>query len=317
MIVLGPHSSLELWRNYRWVLLDSYASREKDTAEVNDGWSMKSFPDHVEIAHVSKRFGSAADVFIPGSSQRVSRRIPQTYFAKKGFPPGSLVRYSTGIYGLSPEYVIVKLAEVYPEIALISLGIELCSSYIKTEDGTLYHQPAAMSVESLGAFIERVEDVRGLKQTRKILKHLVNHSASPRETALYMLLCLPKRIGGCGFSGATSNLSLQVRTWISKTGVCMSDICWDDKKVCVEYESTEFHGEYSSLQRDSARRIELMHQGYDVITITNLQITNIVLFRTAAEVIARKLGVRLRYDEKFLYRQSELHRLLMTDKRLQ
>lgn len=311
MLILGPSTSLKLWQEYRDILLEAREKSWSSTDEVNNLWNARMLPTTEEVDWVHERFGEGGDVFLPDSNRRLKKQMPHVLYAKTGFPSNSLVRVRSDVYCLSPEFIFVKYCMKHSLTESVFVGIELCSMYIRSKDTTAYNQFPAMSIESLRDFLKLNNNISGLKNTRKAEVFLVNRSASPRETALYMLLCLPKRLGGYGFKGAKSNTELSVQSWISKSGVCFSDICWDEEKVCVEYESTEFHSAYTSLQHDSARRVELMHKGYEVVTITNMQMRYIHLFRTAAEVIAKKLGVRLRYDEKFYFHQEELHRMLL------
>mgnify|MGYP007055184147 FL=1 len=54
------------------------------------------------------------------------------------------------------------------------------------------------TVERLRAFTENVGPVHGRKKAARALQYVMGDSASPRETALAMLLCLPYRLGGYG-----------------------------------------------------------------------------------------------------------------------
>ena len=56
----------------------------------------------------------------------------------------------------------------------------------------------------------------------------------------------------------------------------MCDLLWRDARVALEYESDAFHAGPDALMADSRRRNRLRALGYDVITLTNSEIKDVV-----------------------------------------
>ncbi len=60
-------------------------------------------------------------------------------------------------------------------------------------------------------FADKMHGVNGRKNALTALKQVVDGSASPRETAVCMCLCLPYRLGGYGFEKPKLNHRIDIR----------------------------------------------------------------------------------------------------------
>lgn len=245
---------------------------------------------------------SPVHVVVPCAQDRVDRIGVRCHVHARPFPPGSFVRLDEGLYASSPELCFVQMASVLPELELLALGFELCGTYALDAEGrTRYGRPALLTaVSALDRYIESARGIPGAAAARRTLKHLVACSASPRETALTLLLCLPRRMGGYALSHPELNYRVNVagakRDRIEK-GYYLCDLYWSRAKLDVEYESDEYHTGPSRIARDSERRDDLSHLGVSVRTITNRQIMDPIRFDKAARQLAVALGERVRpYD---------------------
>lgn len=76
------------------------------------------------------------------------------------------------------------------------------------------------------------------------------------------------------------------------------DLFWTDAKLCLEYDSDMFHVGRERITRDAIRRERLMRMGIEVITVTRPQLHSITEFDSLANLVAKKLGRRIRTSRK-------------------
>ena len=78
---------------------------------------------------------------------------------------------------------------------------------------------------------------------------------------------------------------------------CKADLCWPKAKLCVEYDSKEYHLEPERQESDSRRRNTLVALGFTMMVVSWGQIADSGAFNRLAQQIARKTGKRLRYKD--------------------
>ena len=88
----------------------------------------------------------------------------------------------------------------------IELGMELCGTYTKAaydtrESFSRYDLPRLTSAQSLEMFLHDNRRIYGVNRAHEALAFVRDKSASPMETALVLLLCLPVSEGGYGLRG--------------------------------------------------------------------------------------------------------------------
>lgn len=119
------------------------------------------------------------------------------------------------------------------------------------------------------------------------------------ETALAMLLSMPKAKGGYGLPSPQLNAAVEVpkgdwRVAYGRQFRC--DLLWPTASLCVEYDSDMFHTGSQKIARDARRRNALASLGFMVITATKSQVTSIPGLDQLAYQVAKGLGVRLRME---------------------
>lgn len=233
---------------------------------------------------------------------------------------GLFVRVSKDVLVASPELCFVQMATSLSLIELIALGFELTGSYA----GTRFDRAKPLTtLAKLNACMLKLSGIHGRKKAVRALRYIQENSASPRETALAMLLALPRRMGGYGIPRATLNAPIR-RTHIvaqrqnrnhhgtnpKRTFRC--DLLWPDRKVAVEYDSDSFHTGAQSICRDAERRNELLSQGIAVITITNGQIINAHALDEAVGRIVKLCRFRIRKRaNEYLMKRYALRKTLL------
>ena len=231
-------------------------------------------------------------------------------------PPLSFTPVSKGVYTASPELCFVNMANELPFLALVKLGFELCGSYSlggDAERGFIDRRPLT-TASRLAEFATQAQGMHGAKSARKAASYVIDGAASPMETALAMLLCLPHSLGGYGIERPVLNGTVNVppslqRTLRARRFKC--DLLWPDHHLDVEYDSDRYHTGAERITHDADRRNALKRLGIDVIVVTRERAMNVNRFDETAQIIAKSTGKRLRIrNDSFLQRRGELRRTL-------
>ena len=228
-----------------------------------------------------------------------------------------LIDLGGGLYIPDPETLFLQLADQLSTYQLAGLAFELCGIY---ESGRMDASAAIDKLEPLtSAFkIERAvlssKRIRGLAKARKIVPHLAEHSASPMETATYLRLTLPYHMGGFNLPKPLMNCRVDLGSEtkrVSSSQYFVPDLLWPNHRLIVEYDS-DLHASPLKIGRDAARKNAMMDTGFDVITITKMQMYNMDEFNKTALIIGRKLDVRHNPRCKdYRQRQADLVRELL------
>ena len=175
--------------------------------------------------------------------------------------------------------------------------------------------PPLTSKASLGSYIAKATGQRGRAKALRALRFIAEGSASPMETILAMMLTLPYRLGGYGFSIPLHNKRINVPAGTGKKAEWKElrcDLYWLDAKVGVEYDSDAFHTLAEKITKDAIRRNALSSVRTIVITVTKRQIVSEVELRKVAHVLSKLLGKRLQQRmPEFAERHAALRRQLL------
>lgn len=230
----------------------------------------------------------------------------------------SFSRVSEGIYVSTPEACFLQLAAVVPLPELVLVGLELCGTYALvpgSERGFRGRQKPLTSVASLERTVARAEGLRGAKRARQVLRFLADGSASPMESIVAALLCLPSAFGGYGLAFPHLNYEVampdKVRTATGRRR-CVCDLYWPAWRLAVEYESDLHHTGGERIASDSKRRTALELANVSVVTITHGQVYDARAFDEAARALAKLMGKRLRISQTgWLMRRYDLRSLVL------
>lgn len=238
----------------------------------------------------------------------------ETSVRKGPFHPRSFMRIEDGLYVSTPEMAFCEMASVLSLERLIALGFELCGTYRRASTFGLarYDATPLTSPGALASFIEKSPQFKGVKKARRALPCILAGSASPRESELAMLLCLPYSLGGYGLPHPTMNAEMPLPKNVAATGrsSLRCDLYWPAARLDVEYDSAEFHSAERLLANDSMRRIALESMDVTSVNLTAEHLRRASLFDGAAQGIARILGKRVRLPGDFRLKQERLWREL-------
>ena len=268
------------------------------------------------------------EVLIRSKSQRARSKAVQARIWSTPLVTTAFRSARKNIYVSSPEFVFLQMATRLALPELVALGMELCGTYrrkvrvphIDSDEvsfTTDYHQTALTNPKRLRGFLDSMRPAPGCEKALKALKYVLPNSASPMETAIYLLLCLPRRLGGYALPQPILNPPIA----ISKSGQkytlrksAKPDLFWKEIRLDLEYNSEEFHEE-NQRAIDSMRRKALEHMRVEVIELTYDELLSVELFHATALRIARRFKKRIRseYEGGFSEKRLELRIMLALD----
>lgn len=268
------------------------------------------------------------EVLVNPRSRRSRSKAVIARVWKSPIAQGAFRQIDDDIYVSSPEFVFLQLATRLDLPELIALGMELCGTYRRSvEVGSLdpnavghiteYHQPPLSTPKRLRGFLNAMGSVPGLTRALKALEYVLPNSASPMETALYLLLCLPRRLGGYALPKPELNPPIV----LSKAGrrhtvrsSAKPDLYWRDAKLDLEFNSDEFHDKRNRTS-DSMRRKALERMHVEVIELTSAELFDTGLFHATVLRIALRLKKQLRPEGEgsFTEKRALLRSQLLVD----
>ena len=239
------------------------------------------------------------DVLVPPNARRVDAERLRYHVQTANLPPHALCPVHSGIHVVSPEVCLVQMCATRSMAEAFEIGMELCGTYAlrpssiedeATRDYTLVN--AARLQGHVGSW----KGLWGLATARDVANYLVNGSASPMETKLYLLLCLPQKYGGYNLVRPELNPSLEVPPAVREVlrqDTIKPDMLWRKEKVVVEYDGG-YHDDDRQAARDALRKSVLESMGYTVFTFKKWHVYNPLVFDEMAKTLAGKLGKRIR-----------------------
>ena len=330
-LYLGPKSSLELIRFLRVANgvdgIEGTPVRKRSLSDASN--TVKAIKElditaQLWLEHVEQPIHA----FVPERAKGTSTKHLVTHVFSQQIPNGAFLDLGHGVCICTPQFAFLKLASQLEPLELLALGMELCGTYSRwnpnagsgglaaardREDTRLctYELPPAINTKRLTAFVARMSGQRGAIGARKVIRWVLDGSASPMETATYLLLCLPRRLGGYGLPKPVLNPVLLIS---GPDGVKKRypDLFWYGANIDVEYNSDEEHSGEWARYRDSKREVELTVADVRVLPLTRPQLMDAHEFDGFAHGLRRMLGIRSRpFDPDWSYRRDELRRFLL------
>ena len=256
------------------------------------------------------------DAIVKYGDQRMMPGV-KTHVRRTPLPDRSFYKLDENTYVASPELCLMQLAGKLSEPQVVKLAMEMCGTYalemvdlsdmfdppdLFDDDQGICKRPPLTSVAKLKAYAKRLHATNSRAHSVHYLRYVVDGSASPRETALFMLLCMPPRFGGYGL--ALPELNRRVN--LTKAEQLMvgvhhfdCDLYWTGRRpVGVEYDSKKHHSALEKQERDAIRRNMLQYKGLKVIVATRIQVSKPNEFDKLARQIGRAIKKRFRVPEK-------------------
>ena len=225
-----------------------------------------------------------------------------------------------------PEFTFLLLAKYLDLANLIMVGMELCGYYrlggtssnaLFASKSTMYGcQPLTSSV-LLARFLERAKGFPGAKKAARACRYLEQGAASPMESVLYLLLCLPPMLGGYGLVRPILNGKRAVNREakvFTMSEYLIPDLYWPAAKLDVEYDSEAFHADRLSLRNGAKRTLALRAMHVEVVSLTSEIVYDDDSLDVVARLIGHRLGKRLpaKSNDTFSARKDALRETILT-----
>lgn len=289
-------SALSYWRtNPPWYVLEG---GDRNIRSLRN--CMRTASEFQSANVPESEFGPAPiDILVPADN---SPRCPEGFRLHKQhcqLPKHSLYPLWDGVHVVSPELCFVQMCDSLSFAGALELGMELCGTYALRAEGFddgARRDYALINADTLSKHLESWEGLRGLTLARKASKYLVGGSASPMETKLYLLLCLPLQYGGYNLGRPELNPELDLtpaEIEIVRTTKVKPDLLWRKQGLIVEYDGSQ-HEEEQQSKHDALRQTILEGRGYTVRRVTRYQLYNPLAFDSFASSVRSFLRIRQR-----------------------
>ena len=257
------------------------------------------------------------DILVPGSNPPRCPSGFKPHKQCKQLPSHALYPLWDGMFVVSPELCFVEMCQSLTFIEALELGMELCGTYALRPEGLggmTQRDYALIDAETLRRHLQSWRGLKGLPLARKVSRHLITGSASPMETKLYLLLCLPLQYGGYNLGHPELNLEMQLDSAemeILRHTKVKPDMLWRQQKLIVEYDGSQ-HEEERQSKYDAMRITILEAKGHAVRRVKRHQLYSPLAFDSFASSTAALLGVRRRpITLKHQLAREELRRVLL------
>lgn len=313
-LYVSHSSALSYWRtNPPWYVLeggDRDIRSVRNCARTSEEFRSFNVPE--------SEFGAPPiDILVPGSNPP---RCPDRFRPHKQYrqlPHHALYPLWDGVFVSSPELCLVQMCQSLEFAGALELGMELCGTYALRPEGLedmAQRDNALIDAEALRRRLQSWSGFNGLPLARKAVKYVTGGSASPMETKLYLLLCLPLQYGGYNLGRPELNPELDLEPWEMEILRCTKvkpDMLWRKQGLVIEYDGRQ-HEEERQSKHDALRITILEGRGYTVRRVKRHQLYNPLAFDSFAASAAEFLGVRRRpVTPKHQRAREELRRALL------
>ena len=165
---------------------------------------------------------------------------------------------------------------------------------------SIWRRPPLVTLDELRSFADSVIELQWGKSFRAAVDLVQGVTLSPFEVEAAMLLGLPRRYGGYGFSLETNlpiRLSGRGRA-LAQRNHCVADIYIENPKngnaLDIECQGRAIHASLGAAASDADRTTAVEAEGIDVALLSYKQLEDPKRFQLFCEFVAKKLGIRLR-----------------------
>lgn len=186
---------------------------------------------------------------------------------------------------------------------------------------SLWMRPPLLDLDELKRFAYEVAGHRGARPLAEAAELMTGSCDSPFEVQASLLLGLPRRIGGMGFTDIENNkvihLSGDARALCGKS-TCRADIYLEargtHRPVDIECQGAMVHDSGESAISDSRRTAALQSMGIDVVPVTFDQVSDPRGFDALTTLVAKRSGRKLMPKTEGLQRRElDLRRNVLID----
>lgn len=302
-IFIGHKTALAYWRTHdrNWAQPISQAAPQENNSpyysQIDTGILWKFSIDEKPVSIL---------VSCKANMRKSQNLSPRIWSGKH--PSRSFYKIAQDLYISTPEAAFLQLGKESSLIQLITIGYELCGSYglsAQSDSGFLRREPRS-NPQFIERYLEKCDGIHGVKAAKRASSYIAKGSASPMESLLSMLLCLPPSLGGFGLPRPELNFPIET----NEGGIVMRrcDLYWPDQRFALEYDSDTFHSDASKLHLDSSRRSTLEKAGVHVVSVTKNQVFDRGQLFNLATIVSKRLEKRLSPTPfNFSQKQDEIY----------
>lgn len=295
-LFVSHNSALTYWRtNPPWYVLEG---GERDIRSLRG--CARTTEEFRSFSVPESEFGPAPiDILVPASNPPRCTGGFRVHKQRHQLPHHALYPLWDGVFVVSPELCFVQMCQSHSFIEALELGMELCGTYALRPDsleGMAQRDYALIDDGLLRRHVDSWQGLSGVGAARKAARYLNGGSASPMETKLFLLLCLPLQYGGynLGIPELNPKFDLKQHEMEILLGSSVKpDMLWRKERLIIEYDGRQ-HEEEQQSKHDAMRKTILERRGYTVRQIKRHQLYNPLAFESFASSIRAFLGVRQR-----------------------
>lgn len=213
---------------------------------------------------------------VSAECRRNSKKLKCTYHGASS-PTHQYMKIRQGLFAARPELCLMQIAEHCTPLELIWRANILAGCFSLCEQEKFQPRWPSTSQFGIEQFLERCGKCNGKTALSKALPYVIDHSYSPMESVLALLLCLPRRRGGYGFPLPELNQKVELaplRDPAAPVRGFRPDLLWRGQRLIIEYDSAEWHAGERKLASDAARRNAFICSGYTALSMTPDQLFN-------------------------------------------
>jgi len=289
--------------------LSQCASNAEEFRAFRDILPELTRPLHVAVSHANNRRPS---------------KIWAPHVLKRDLPKNSYVSLGDGIYVEAPYLCATELVKGLPFPHACMLCMELCGGYstlhlhqkqnrIDPKKGYL-ERPALTSVAQLARYAEAA-GLGPKAKLRRVCKSIANDAASPRETALHLLVHMDAKSGGYGIGGYELNSNIPLKPELEAlVGVphLKADMYWKDRRFALEYDGRDYHADDAQRAYDNIRRAVLRALGIGIVTVDKHQMKSVGILDGVMQVVSNAVGgPPVRHDPETRLARIDLRKQLL------
>lgn len=299
-MLVGYESAVQAWRELGPGYLGTPEERRAATRKAAKALRLSEKPQLPGEQWRPLGMSMPVQALVGSGAARVRTACVESHIWQEA-PDRSFVEAGGGFLLSTPEFCFLQMAGRLSFAKLVLLGYELCGTYALSENGPAQRTDAPLaSALKLQAFSEGAAGARGRKMALLASRYVMDGSASPMESMLAMMLCLPYGRGGYGLPAPSLNHRVTIPKRERKRAdraYCECDLCWPEARLAVEYDSDLYHSSEARHDSDSKRRNTLAALDFTVITVSRGQIVDAGSFNRLANQLAKMLRKRLRYQD--------------------
>lgn len=255
-------------------------------------------------------------VMVANHGQRRMHAGVRSHVYSGELPAGSLIRIDVGTYVADIRLCALQAAEDLGFVELVEYYYEICGGYsLGAAAGEEYRERRPLaSVAGLKAYFGQMGGAHGIRRALRALRYARDGSRSPMETALAMMLVLPRDEGGLGVRDVVMDHRIEVtdrvRTMTGRRHF-VADAFIHKARLVIEYHGAE-HERASRGVSDEERENALRAMGYCVIVVRRGAFFSRQSFLRFMEAIRKQVGIRpSSFGADFRERQERLRRFVL------